>query len=128
MIPRIGYTHWETFIYHGDEIEVSSVSASYESKKTLNCLSSPQTTVPEKLKIAATIKTSDASKKASLGIYVDGALKLELETNSTDYEVKTGSIDVSLTKGLHTVEVKLKVEAGGTAYNQLFEIYYSLRR
>ncbi|GAI66316.1 unnamed protein product, partial [marine sediment metagenome] len=52
----------------------------------------------------------------------------EWETNSTDYALKTGAIDVSWTEGLHTMEAKLKVEAGGTAYNQLFEIYYSLRR
>ncbi|GAI89173.1 unnamed protein product, partial [marine sediment metagenome] len=85
-------------------------------------------TVPEKVKFAVTIKTSDAGKKASLGIYVDGELELEWESNSTDYELKTGTIDVSWTEGLHTVEAKLKVEAGGTAYNQLLEIYYSLRR
>lgn len=128
MAHKLGFTHWETFIYHGDEIEVSSVSATYETKKTLSCLSSPQATVPEKVKFAVTIKTDDASKKASLGIYVDGALELEWETNSTDYELKTGTLDVSWAEGLHTVEVKLKVEAGGTAYNQLFEAYYSLRR
>lgn len=127
-VRKLGYTHWETFIYHGDEMEISSTSASYESEKTLNCLSSPQATVPEKVKFAVTIKTNDASKKASLGIYVDGELELEWETNSTDYELKTGTINTSWTEGLHTVEVKLKVEAGGTAYNQLFEIYYSLRR
>ena len=127
-IPRVGYTHWETFIYHGDEIGVSSTSATYETKKTLKCLSSPQATVPEKIKFVITIKTDDVSKKASLGIYVDGELELEWETNSTDYELKTGTIDVSWTEGLHTVEMKLKVEAGGTAYNELFEIYYSLRR
>ncbi|GAI60163.1 unnamed protein product [marine sediment metagenome] len=128
MVRKLGYTHWETFIYHGDEIEASSVSATYETKKNLSCLSSPQATVPEKVKFAVTIKTSDAGKKASLGIYVDGELELEWETNSTDYVLKTGAIDVSWTEGLHTMEAKLKVEAGGTAYNQLFEIYYSLRR
>jgi len=130
-VVRRRYTHWETFIYHGDEIEVSSVNAAYETKKTLSCLSSSQGVVPEKLIFAVTIKTSDASKKASLGIYIDGALKLEWETNSTDYEVNTGTVDYpsfSFTEGLHTVEVKLKVEAGGTAYNQLFETYYKLRR
>ena len=115
-------------LYHGDEIEASSTSASYETKKTLSCLSSPQATVPEKVKFAVTIKTDNASKKASLGIYIDGNLELEWETNSTDYELKTGVIDVSWTEGLHAVEVKLKVEAGGTAYNQLFEVYYSLGR
>ncbi|GAI61297.1 unnamed protein product, partial [marine sediment metagenome] len=125
MVRKLGYTHWETFIYHGDEIEVSSVSATYETEKTLSCLSSQQVVVPEKIKFAVTIKTSDASKKASLGIYVDGELELEWETNSTDYALKTGTIDVSWTEGLHTMEAKLKVEAGGTAYNQLFEIYYS---
>ncbi|MBA7543243.1 hypothetical protein ES705_35573 [subsurface metagenome] len=128
MVRKLGYTHWETFIYHGDEIEASSESAAYETKKNLSCLSSPQATVPEKVKFAVTIKTSDAGKKASLGIYVDGELELEWETNSTDYELKTGTIDISWTEGLHTVEAKLKVEAGGTAYNQLLEIYYSLRR
>ena len=128
MVRKLGYTHWETFIYHGDEIEVSSVSATYETGKTLSCLSSQQVVVPEKIKFAVTIKTSDASKKASLGIYVDGELELEWETNSTDYALKTGAIDVSWAEGLHTMEAKLKVEAGGTAYNQLFEIYYSLRR
>lgn len=131
MGHKLGYTHWETFIYHGDEIEVSSVSAIYEAKKTLSCLSSPQAVVPEKVKFAVTIKTSDASKKASLGIYIDGTLKLEWETNTTDYEVKTGTVDYpsfSFTEGLHIIEVKLKVEAGGTAYNELFEVYYSLRR
>lgn len=131
MVRKLGYTHWETFIYHGDEIEVSSVSPTYETKKTLSCLSSPQVVVPEKIKFAVTAKTSDASKKASLGVYIDGALKLEWETNSTDYEIKTGTVDYplfSFTEGLHTVEVKLKVEAGGTAYNELFEIYYSRRR
>ncbi|MBA7599936.1 hypothetical protein ES703_06982 [subsurface metagenome] len=128
MVRKLGYTHWETFIYHGDEIEVSSVSATYETGKTLSCLSSQQVVVPEKIKFAVTIKTSDASKKASLGIYVDGELELEWETNSTDYALKTGAIDVSWAEGLHTMEAKLKVEAGGTAYNQLFEIYYSLRK
>ncbi|MBA7705916.1 hypothetical protein ES703_114758 [subsurface metagenome] len=128
MVRKLGYTHWETFIYHGDEIEQTSTSETYETKKTLSCLSSPQVVVPEKLKFAVTIKTDDVSKKASLGIYVDGELELELETNSTDYEVKTGTINVSWTEGLHAMEVKLKVEADGTAYNQLFEIYYSLRR
>ena len=131
VVRKLGYTHWETFIYHGDEIEQTSTSATYETEKTLNCLSSPQVVVPEKLKFAVTIKTSDASKKASLGIYVDGELELEWETNSTDYEVKTGTVNYpsfSFTEGLHTIEVKLKVEAGGTAYNQLFEIHYSLRR
>jgi len=128
VVRKLGYTHWETFIYHGDEIEQTSTSETYETKKTLSCLSSPQVVVPEKLKFAVTIKTDDVSKKASLGIYVDGELELELETNSTDYEVKTGTINVSWTEGLHAMEVKLKVEADGTAYNQLFEIYYSLRR
>jgi len=128
VVRKLGYTHWETFIYHGDEIEVSSVSATYETGKTLSCLSSQQVVVPEKIKFAVTIKTSDASKKASLGIYVDGELELEWETNSTDYALKTGAIDVSWAEGLHTMEAKLKVEAGGTAYNQLFEIYYSLRK
>lgn len=128
MVRKLGYTHWETFIYHGDEIEVSSAAAAYETKKTLSCLSSPQATVPEKVKFALTLKTNDVTKKASLGIYIDGALELEWETNSTDYELKTGTLDVSWAEGLHTVEVKLKVEAGGTAYNQLFETYYSLRR
>ena len=128
MRRRIGYTHWETFIYHGDEIEVNSVSATYETKKTLNCLSTLQATVPEKIKLAVTIKTDDATKKAGLGVYVDGALELEWETSSTDYEVKIGSFDASWTEGLHTVEVNLKVEAGGTAYSELFEVYYSLRR
>jgi len=128
---RIGYTHWQTFIYHGDEIEVSSVAAAYGTEKTLNCLSSPQVIIPEKLIFAVTIKTSDVSKKASLAVYIGGTLKLEWETNSTDYEVKTGTVNYpsfSFTEGLHTVDVKLKVEAGGTAYNQLFEVYYSLRR
>ena len=128
MSRKLGYTHWETFIYHGDEVEVSSVSPIYEAKKTLNCLSSPQAVVPEKVKFAITVKTSDASKKASLGIYIDGSWALEWETNSTDYQLKTGVVNTSWTEGLHTVEVKLKVEAGGTAYNQLFETYYSLRR
>lgn len=128
MRRRIGYTHWETFIYHGDEIEVNSVSETYETKKTLNCLSSLQATVPEVLKFAVTIKTGDASKKAGLGVYIDGTLGLEWETSSTDYEVKMGSLDVCWAEGLHTVEVKLKVEAGGTAYNELFEVYYKLRR
>lgn len=128
MVRKLGYTHWETFIYHGDEIEASSTSETYEAKKTLSCLSSPQAIVPEEVKFAVTIKTSDAGKKASLGIYIDGTLKAEWETNSTDYELKTGTIDVSWTEGLHTVEVKLKVEAGGTAYNELFEVYYSLRK
>ncbi|GAI60180.1 unnamed protein product, partial [marine sediment metagenome] len=87
--------------------------------------------IPEKLIFAVTVKTSDVSKKASLAIYIGGALKLEWETNSTDYEVKTGTVNYplfSFTEGLHTVEVKLKVEAGGTAYNKLFEMYYKLRR
>jgi hypothetical protein len=128
---RLGYTHWQTFIYHGDEVEANSAGAAYGTEKTLNCLSSSQAVVPEKLIFAVTVKTSDASKKASLAIYIDGALKLEWETNSTDYEVKTGTVDYpgfSFTEGLHTIEVKLKVEAGGTAYNQLFEMYYKLRR
>lgn len=126
---KIGYTHWETFIYHGDEIETSSTSATYETKKTLSCYS--DIVRPEKLKFALTVKTDDADKKASAAVYIDGVLKLELETNSTDYEGKTGTVDYpgfSFTEGLHTVELKLKVEAGGTAYNQLWEIYYSVRR
>lgn len=126
---KVGYKHWETFIYHGDEIEASSVSTTYEAKKTLSCFS--DVVKPERLKFALTVKTDDITKKASIALYIDGVLKLEWETNSTDYEVKTGTVDYpgfSFTTGLHTVEVKMKVEAGGTAYNQLFETYYSLRR
>lgn len=119
---------WETFLYHGDEIEVNSVSGSYETKKGLSGLSSPGAT-PEKLALAVTLKTDDPAKKASLGVYIDGNLELEWETNNTDYQLKTGTIDVSWAGGsLHPIEIKLKAEAGRTAYNQLFEVYYSLRR
>ncbi|MBA7610507.1 hypothetical protein ES703_17715 [subsurface metagenome] len=115
------------YLYYGDEIEVSSVQDSYESKKTLSCVIHPFLDRPTKLIVAVTLKTSDESKQASLGLFVDGAASPAFEkiSSSTDYGLQIGKVNAGgWAEGLHALDLKLKTEAGGTAYNQLFEIYY----
>lgn len=132
MVKKVGFTHWETFLYHGDEVAVSSTSLPYESKKSLNGVFHSDAVKPEKLIFALRLKTSDALKAAWAGIFIDGAgtPSLELSSTETDYELKIGEVDCSgLSSGIHSIELKLKTgAAGGTCYNELFEEYYKLRK
>lgn len=117
------------YLYHGDEIEVSSTQEAYESKKTLSCVIHPFLDRPTKLVVAVTLKTDDTSKLASLGLFVDGAASLAFEkiSSSTDYGLQLGEVDAGgWAEGIHTLDLKLKTEAGGRCYNQLFEVYYEI--
>ena len=117
------------YLYHGDEIEVSSAQVAYESKKTLSCVIHPFLDRPTKLVVAATLKTDDPAKLASLGLFVDGAASpaFEKTSSSTDYGLQIGEVDPGgWAEGLHTLDLKLKTEAGGTCYNELFEVYYEI--
>ncbi|MBA7704556.1 hypothetical protein ES703_113370 [subsurface metagenome] len=116
------------YLYHGDEIEVSSTEVTYESKKTLSCVIHPFLDRPTKLVVAVTLKTNDPAKLASLGLFVDGAASPAFEKTSslTGYGLQVGDIDPGgWAEGIHTLDLKLKT-AGGTCYNQLFEVYYEI--
>lgn len=117
------------FLYHGDEVEVTSVQVAYESKKTLSCVIHPSLDRPTKLVVAVTLKTNDPAKLASLGLFVDGAVSpaFEKTSSSTDYGLQSGEINPGgWAEGLHTLDLKLKTEAGGTVSNELFEVYYEI--
>lgn len=117
------------YLYHGDEIVVSSGDLTYTSKKTLSCVIHPFLDRPSKLVVAVTLKTNDITKQASLGLFVDGAATPAFEKTSslTDYGLQLGEVNAGgWAEGLHALDLKLKTEAGGTAYNELFEVYYEI--
>ena len=120
-----------TFLYAGDEIEVSSPSLSYESVKTLNCLSHPEITRPVALLIAVSLRTHNSHKQAWAGIFIDDCPlpNAEVDTNSQSFQTHKLRIPTEqwAQPRLHTVELRLKTEPENIAYNNYFELYYVLR-
>jgi len=77
------------------------------------------------LRIVVSIWTDDASKPAYVRIYIDdeSTPRAEISSTSTSEETKEKIINIlDLTPGIHYVRLKL-YSAGGTAYNELFEIW-----
>ena len=77
------------------------------------------------LRVVVSLWTDDPSHTAYVRIYIDDETdpRAEFTSNSTTEEVKEKIINIlDLTPGIHIVRLKL-YSAGGTAYNELFEIW-----
>jgi len=77
------------------------------------------------LRIVVSLWTDDPSHMAYARIYIDDETtpRAELTSTSTTEETKEAIINIlDLTPGIHYVRLKL-YSAGGTAYNELFEIW-----
>jgi len=77
------------------------------------------------LRIVVSLWTNDASYPAYARIYIDDETdpRAEFTSTSTSEEVKEKVIGITdLSPGMHKVRLKL-YSAGGTAYNELFEIW-----
>lgn len=119
----------KSFLYHGDEIEVSVTGTTEEQVKDLAIIlgTTPGGLPVKTLRIVARLKSSDGVAQTSLAIYHDGGgvADLTLTSTSATYEEKTGNIDVSgWVDGRHTIEIKLVSDTDGqTAFNELIEFY-----
>ena len=77
------------------------------------------------LRIVVSLWTSDPSYMAYVRIYIDDETdpRAEFTSTSTSEEVKEKVIGITdLSPGIHKVSLRL-YSAGGTAYNELFEIW-----
>ena len=77
------------------------------------------------LRIVVSLWTDNASYTAYARIYIDDETdpRAEFTSTSTSEEVKEKVIGITdLSPGMHKVRLKL-YSAGGTAYNELFEIW-----
>jgi hypothetical protein len=111
----------------GDDTTVTETSTSYVEKKKFNLYKS--TTIDQlnwqNMEVAAELSSSATAVTASIGFFVnaEGTPRLELTTTSTTLTVLTGSFSISdLATGLHTISIRLKVSAAGTATNRHLEI------
>ena len=77
------------------------------------------------LRIVVSLWADDPSHTAYARIYIDDETdpRAEFTSTSTEEEVKEKIINIlDLAPGIHVVRLKL-YSAGGTAYNELFEIW-----
>lgn len=118
-----------SFLYHGDEIEVSVTGTTEEEVKHLAITKGLAFSglALKSLKVIARLKSSDGIAETSLKVYHDGGSvpDLILTLTSATYEEKTGKIDVrGWANGRHTIEIKLSSDTPGQiAYNELLEIW-----
>jgi hypothetical protein len=111
----------------GDDTTVTSTLTTYEEKKKFNFYKN--TTIDQMnwqtMEVVAELSSSAPTVTASLGVFVDteATPRLELTTTSTTLTVLTGNFSIAdLSTGLHTISIRLKVSAAGTATNRHLEI------
>lgn len=111
--------------FAGDESEVSITGTTEVSVKELGFVKNALYNCTD-VRFIAAMKTSDVSYTATLKVYIDaeGTERLSLTSTATDYELKSGTFDVSdLTNGKHSMIIKLaSSDAAGTAYNELVDV------
>lgn len=114
-------------VYVGDETEVSVIGATPTEIKTFTILKAPAILNWLKLHIQAEMKTSNATYKAIIKVFVDAEAspRITLESNNLAYELQSnGAVISDLSNGAHTVKIKMYSEgASATAWNDLIEVF-----
>lgn len=143
MLPGPGYKHWETFLYFRDNSQdgtkLSGVWEATDKNVTLikaGQVSRYQCIYPEKLIVVADLFTTDPTKMASLGFFIDGDLMLRFDTYSLVAELQRGLINLNEVFNLGpdiqsaSLETKIMLEAGGVGFaiNEECEFYYCVRK
>ena len=110
-----------------DANEVTVVGATPTQRKDISYVKDLNGFSGNIITIIAELKTSDGTgAAANFRVRKDGSGSdsLVLTTNSTTYEIKTGTIDITADAvGRHTLEFFMDDEAGDTITNRELEVY-----
>jgi hypothetical protein len=112
--------------YAGDETEVSTTSTTDTLKKQMTAvIDSTYGLKPANINVIAKIKSNSASYTTTLNVTLEGCnVGTTLTTTNTSYTLYQGTFSTSsCADTYYTLKVYLKT-SGGTAYNDLIEIYY----
>ena len=111
--------------FTGDETEVSVTGITEEVKKEFQIPNVATKFVPKKLRLLASLKTSNVTHEASLKVYFneEETPRATLTSTSLTYEFLNVDIDISnLSAGRHTAKIALvSADAAETASNDMID-------